>query len=41
MLITILVYLAEKNNYFGYVTFTTELGKWSSDITKLTICYNY
>ncbi|WP_341816046.1 hypothetical protein [Wolbachia endosymbiont (group B) of Idaea biselata] len=26
--------LGRKNNYFGHGTFTTELGKWSSDITK-------
>ncbi len=26
--------LSRKNNYFGHGTFTTELGKWSSDITK-------
>ncbi|MFT4314942.1 MAG: hypothetical protein AB3P11_07870 [Wolbachia pipientis] len=26
--------LSRKNNYFGHGTFTTELGQWSSDITK-------
>ncbi|WP_265034129.1 hypothetical protein [Wolbachia endosymbiont (group B) of Phalera bucephala] len=26
--------LGRKNNYFGHGTFTTELGRWSSDITK-------
>ncbi|WP_265027858.1 MULTISPECIES: coiled-coil domain-containing protein [unclassified Wolbachia] len=26
--------LGRKNNYFGHGTFMTELGKWSSDITK-------
>ncbi|WP_264338871.1 hypothetical protein [Wolbachia endosymbiont (group A) of Cheilosia soror] len=26
--------LGRKNNYFGHETFMTELGKWSSDITK-------
>ncbi|RDD34099.1 hypothetical protein Wcon_01850 [Wolbachia endosymbiont of Cylisticus convexus] len=26
--------LGRKNNYFGHGTFTTELGKWSSDVTK-------
>ncbi|WP_264707797.1 MULTISPECIES: hypothetical protein [unclassified Wolbachia] len=26
--------LSRKNNYFGHGTFTTELGKWSSNITK-------
>ncbi|WP_353272093.1 hypothetical protein [Wolbachia endosymbiont (group B) of Apomyelois bistriatella] len=26
--------LNRKNNYFGHGTFTTELGQWSSDITK-------
>ncbi|WP_253309021.1 MULTISPECIES: hypothetical protein [Rickettsiales] len=26
--------LGRKNNYYGHGTFTTELGKWSSDITK-------
>ncbi|MFP3021119.1 MAG: hypothetical protein ACEY3F_07480, partial [Wolbachia sp.] len=26
--------LSRKNNYFGHGTFMTELGKWSSDITK-------
>ncbi|APR98693.1 hypothetical protein [Wolbachia endosymbiont of Folsomia candida] len=26
--------LSRKNNYFGHGTFTTELGEWSSDITK-------
>jgi len=26
--------LSRKNNYLGYGTFTTELGQWSSDITK-------
>ncbi|EEB55270.1 putative phage related protein [Wolbachia endosymbiont of Culex quinquefasciatus JHB] len=26
--------LSRKNNYFGHGTFTTELGQWSSDVTK-------
>lgn len=26
--------LGRKNNYFGHGTFTTELGKWSDDVTK-------
>ncbi|WP_342068460.1 hypothetical protein [Wolbachia endosymbiont (group B) of Melanargia galathea] len=26
--------LSRKNNYFGQGTFTTELGQWSSDVTK-------